>query len=89
MKELNVKPCANGVKCYVSFDETDGTIIIFNEVGSALGYVNVSDLIKLTEKQKPKKLVCRNLCEFCPSCGAELGDLACGMNFNFDYCVYC
>lgn len=44
MKELNVKPCANGIKCHATFDETNNAIIIFNDVGLALGYVDVSDL---------------------------------------------
>lgn len=45
--KIDVKPCANGLLCACEYDPEDGTVVVFDRVGYALGYFEVSTAVKL------------------------------------------
>lgn len=44
MKELKVKPCANGKYISATYDEKDNTIVLFDFTGMSLGYVELDQI---------------------------------------------
>lgn len=75
-KEIDVKPCANGLRCSCEYDPEDGTFIVFDRSGLALGYFETptahvsvdwlgtttcSECGDYVDSTKP----------FCPSCGRK------------------
>ena len=46
MRTVTVYPCANGVRCGASVDDSDRSVVVFSNYGEALGYVTFNDINK-------------------------------------------
>lgn len=74
--KIDVKPCANGLLCACEYDPDDGTVVVFNRAGYALGYFETpAARVSVDWLGTAKCSECGDFVDstkpFCPSCGRK------------------